>query len=70
MKRFVVYKEEAISYENTLAEFYLKENGDYTPFYNEAKMYQARNWIELVIKILQVLLTVLGNKNLKWREVK
>jgi len=63
MKKYVVY-------ENIKSrEYYLKENGDRTEKVDEAKIYKVRTWLEFIIKILQILITVWPNKNLKYKQV-
>lgn len=68
MKRYVIYKELKSEVTGNLYNVYLKDDGEFSYDIKDAKRYNARNWIEAVLKILIILWDIFG-KDLKYKEM-
>ena len=69
MKRYVIYKELKSEVTGNLYNVYLKDDGDFSYDIKDARRFNARNWIELILKIINILITIFG-KDLKYKEFK
>lgn len=69
MKRYVIYKELKSEVTGNNYHVYLKDDGDFSYDIKDAKRYNARNWIELILKIINILIVIFG-KDLKYKQLK
>ncbi len=68
MKRYIIYKELKSEVTGNNYPVFLKENGEFSYDPKDAKTYNVRNWIELILKFINILIIIFG-KDLKYKEL-
>ena len=68
MKRYVIYEEVPRPGGGT-DQYYHTETGDVSRDPRDAKIYKAKNWIEIIITVLQFVLKLFGNSKLKYKQI-
>ncbi len=68
MKTYVIYEEVPHPNGHT-NRYYHVGNGDVSLDPKDAKKYNAKNWLEFIVTILQLVIKLLGNKKLKYQQI-